>query len=301
MINFSEIPHDSDLWELFARDFLTETGFHIESPPDRGADLGKDMLVSEEISGRVYKGRFRWLVSCKHFSQSGRSVNETDDERNILERLGSFKASGFIGFYSTLASAGLNTRLRQLREEGKIGDYRIFDHKLIENYLLTVGYSGLMIRYFPDSYKEVKPLHLIGNKYQPLPCNYCGKDLLVEMFTRDYSANMVQVYKRDPKTNQVQIKDVYVACKEGCDRTIEASAAAQGLLTLWTDISDMVIPIEYLRSLFAIMNRLRSGADVYTDSAWKKQREVLVAIAQKVLRYTTERERSRFEELLSIL
>ena len=136
MIDYTEIPYNSDLWELFARDFLQKLGFHIESPPDRGADGGKDMLVTEEIQGPVFKGRFRWLVSCKHYATSGKAVNETDDEPNILERMKSFKAGGFLGFYSTLASAGLNTRLRQLRENENIEQYRVFDHKLIENYLV---------------------------------------------------------------------------------------------------------------------------------------------------------------------
>jgi hypothetical protein len=297
MIDFTEITYDSDLWELFTRDFLEEVGFHIETPPDRGADQGKDMLVTEDIAGRVYRGRFRWLVSCKHFAKSRKSVNETDDEPNILERLASFKAEGFIGFYSTLASAGLNTRLRQLRDEGKIRAYRIFDHKWIENHLVTVGFSKLMIRYLPESYKKVKPLHLITNQYEPLLCRTCGKDVLVEMFTKEYLANMVQIYMWDSTTRKEHIEDVYVACKGGCDREIDRDAKTRGLLTGWTDISDMVIPIEFLRFMFATMNRLRNGYDVYTDEAWKKKRAILITLAQKVLRYTTEKERERFKSL----
>lgn len=94
----------------------------------------------------------RWLVSCKHFAHSGNSVKE-NDEQNILERVRSFSAEGFMGFYSTVPSSGLNTRLYQLRNEGQIKEYRIFDHKLIENYLITEGFSELMLRYFPESYK----------------------------------------------------------------------------------------------------------------------------------------------------
>jgi hypothetical protein len=140
MIDFSEISHETDQWELFARDFLQEFGLDIESPPDRGPDAGKDMLVTEETHGALFKGRFRWLVSCKHFAKSGKSINERD-ELNILERMESFCAQGFIGFYSTLASSGLNTRLCTLRDEGKIAEYRIFDHQLITNHLITVGFS----------------------------------------------------------------------------------------------------------------------------------------------------------------
>ncbi|MFZ0052571.1 MAG: hypothetical protein WAK96_12420, partial [Desulfobaccales bacterium] len=151
MIDFLEIPEDGEQWELFARDFLLESGFFIESAPDRGADGGKDMLVSEQLSGNLNKYRFTWLVSCKHFAKSKKSVSESD-EPNIRERLEGFAANGFLGFYSTVPSAAFNTRLNQLKEAGKIQDFKFFDYKLIENYLIRLGYSKILMRYFPKSY-----------------------------------------------------------------------------------------------------------------------------------------------------
>lgn len=105
MIDFTEIQN-GEVWELFARDFLEAYGFYIESPPSRGADDGKDMLVTERLGGRLGTYEFKWLVSCKHKATSQRSVSE-QDEQNILERLRAFGADGFIGFYSTIASSGL--------------------------------------------------------------------------------------------------------------------------------------------------------------------------------------------------
>lgn len=165
MIDFKEIPN-GEIWELFARDFLTQLGFFIESSPDRGSDAGKDIFVSEELTGTLGRYRLRWLVSCKHNAVSGKAVNEAD-ERNILERIESFGAQAFIGFYSTIPSSALNSRLKQLRDGGKIKDYRIFDHKLIESHLIQIGYSMLLMRYLPQSYKTVKPLHLIVSDYVP--------------------------------------------------------------------------------------------------------------------------------------
>ena len=124
MVDFTELP-DGEVWEHFARDFLAESGFQIETSPDRGADAGKDFLVTERLVGRVNTYPFRWLVSCKHFAKSGKSVSE-QDEPNIRERLESFRADGFLGFYSTIPSSGLNSRLMALRNEHKIRDYRIF-------------------------------------------------------------------------------------------------------------------------------------------------------------------------------
>jgi hypothetical protein len=103
LINFAEIA-SGDKWEDFARDFLEELGFQIESPPSRGPDLGKDLLISERLAGKLGKYSFRWLVSCKHFAESRRSVG-SEDESNIRDRLEHFQTDGFLGFYSTVRLA----------------------------------------------------------------------------------------------------------------------------------------------------------------------------------------------------
>lgn len=300
MIDFKEIPSNGDTWELFARDFLRERGFSIESPPDRGPDAGKDLLVIEQLKGNLNEYKFRWLVSCKHFASSGASVSERE-EPNILERVSAFRADGFIAFYSTIASSGLNSRLNSLRNENKIKDFSIIEHKMIENLLVTVGYSHLLMRYFPNSYRSIKPLHLVSDEYQPLNCRVCHKDILMALFSPNYGANIVQVYKWDEEKDINYIQDVYCACAHQCDGQIEVSLNKAGLMTGWVSISDLVIPIEFLRYMLASMNRIRNGKDIYTDEAFNKEKTILVAIAQRVLRATTEWERARFKDLLSIL
>ena len=183
MIDFKEIQSDGEIWELFFRDFLQELGFYIESSVDRGSDGKKDLIVSEQLKGFFLGNyKFKWLVSCKHFAHrnSSNSVKE-DDEPNILERVKGFNCDGFIGFYSTVPSSSLNSRLKQLKENLELKDYRIFDYKLIENYLIRIGFSEILYRYFPISYKEIKPIHLILDEYIPLKCEVCGKDILEEM------------------------------------------------------------------------------------------------------------------------
>jgi len=297
MINFKEIPN-GEIWELFARDFLEAFGFFIESPPDRGPDRGKDLLVTEEIKGKLHRYKFRWLVSCKHFAHSNRAVNE-DDERNLLERIKSFNADGFIGFYSTIPSSNLNQRLFELKRSLEIKDYKIFDRNLIENYLLTAGYSHLVLQYFPDSYKRVKPIHPLLDEYEPLKCDWCGEDLLKKSFTKKYSAVLVEVSKitEDGKN---YIHDIYCACKGKCDRQLEYKYRALGYTTGWEDIEDLFIPPEYIRFIFATMNRIRDGIDIYSDEAYTKLKIILIKIGQRVLRYTTEEELKRFEKLCLI-
>jgi hypothetical protein len=83
LIDFKEISSDGETWELFARDFLEEMGFFIETPPDRVADGDKDMLITEEVKGKLHRDKFRWLVSCKHHAHSDKAVNENDHEKNM--------------------------------------------------------------------------------------------------------------------------------------------------------------------------------------------------------------------------
>lgn len=70
MIDFKEIG-SPEVWELFARDYLVELGFVVEVPPGRGADQGRDLVVSEQLTGKLRTEKFAWLVSCKFFTQAG--------------------------------------------------------------------------------------------------------------------------------------------------------------------------------------------------------------------------------------
>ncbi len=299
MIDFKEISSDGETWELFSRDFLEEMGFFIETPPDRGADGGRDILITEEIKGKLHRDRFRWLVSCKHFTHRNKAVNENDHEKNILERLKGFRADGFIGFYSTLASSGLNNRLTQLRNEKSIRDYRIFDHKLIENHLLTKGFSRIMLRYFPDSYKKVRPIHNVIDEYISLECDNCGKDLLEALYCEGRKALVAQVSKIDAE-GKYQIIETYFACKGGCDKKLSSAAWSKyEATTSWKDIYDLAMPNEYLRWILATINQLSDDYYVYSKSALEKEKHLIMALAQKIFREVTEKERARLRDLMT--
>jgi hypothetical protein len=292
MIEFKEIDQNGEVWELFSRDFLQHLGYYIESTVDRGPDGKKDIIVSELLRGNLGNYRFRWLVSCKHFAnrESSNSVKESD-EPNILERVESFNCDGYIGMYSTIASSGLNTRLTQLKENQKIKDFKIFDYKLIENYLIRIGYSDILMRYFPESYKRVKPLHLLSENYIPLNCKVCGIDILQEMFKNQYHANFVQIHSFKDKGIE-HIHDVYWACKGQCDDVIRLNLP-KGKYTNWQDIGDIVIPIKYVKWILDTINLIESGRNTYEPKALTKEKEFIIAISQKVVREMTQEEKDR--------
>lgn len=295
IVDFTEIPSDGEDWEAFTRDFLVALGFTVESPPDRGADGGKDMLVVEHLPGRLSSYSFRWLVSCKHFAKSQRAVAESD-EQNVLERLASFRADGFLGIYSTLATSGLNTRLRALRNEGKVRDYKVFDARLIENQLLQVGYSQLMMQFMPESYRRAKPLHILMDEYVPLPCRVCHKDLLDELNRAQYTANVI-LGRREQQDGGSVVETFDWCCKGDCNDILDARLQKRGLTTGWEDISDLVIPVWYLKWIMATLNRMRSGLETYSNSAFTDEKEFLIALGQKVFRDSTAEERKRMREV----
>ncbi|WP_218915745.1 hypothetical protein [Halanaerobium praevalens] len=191
------------------------------------------------------------------------------NEQNILERVRSFKADGFIGFYSTIASSNLNKRLFDLKNNKNIKDYKIFDHKLIENYLIRIGFSKLLMRYLPENYKEIKPLHLIVDEYLPLECSVCGKDLLPDLYNNQYGSNIVFVKKvernEDSEIEKTIYKDIYWACKGECDRKLEKNYVDSGFTSSWEDIGDIIKPTVYLRYLFGIMNIYKDNTNIITD------------------------------------
>ena len=300
MIDFKEIDSGEN-WELFARDFLSELGLTIESDPDRGPDGGKDLLVLDKLQGYLGKYSFRWLISCKHFAKSGKAVG-VDDETNILDRMKAVNAEGFLGFYSTLTSSGLNDRLRSLHQNAEIKDYKIYDNKIIENYLIRKGYSHLVLRYFPQSYINIKPLHFIADEYIPLKCKKCSKDLLEAIYSEEqYNGNISMVTKLQRTKSVIKVvEEVYWACKDDCDRTININLGNNGYSTSWEDIGDLAIPSFFLKWIFGLLNNLRDNRIKYTDQAFEQLKHFIFAMSQRVLRESTEKEKKRVIDLIQL-
>jgi hypothetical protein len=300
MIDLREINQDGEVWEQFAEDFLSSAGLSTESPPDRGADGGKDILMLERVSGPMHTEAFRWLVSCKHTAHSGTAISEVTHENNILERVKAFRADGFLGFYSTLPTAGLNNRLRDLVDAGELKAYKIFSGHIIESELLTLGRSWLVRRYFPESYKAVRPLHNVVDGYVALNCDLCGKDLLAELYTGEQRSIVANIVAPSPADKRHVIR-TYFACKGGCDQALEQRAFKRyNASTVWSDISDIAMPNEFLRWLIALVNQLRDGT-TYSDEAFEREKQLIIGLSQKVFREVTESERERFRTLIAML
>lgn len=154
-------------WEHFAVEVLKAVGFSILTEPAYGTDGGKDFIVSYNDENH--------LVSCKHYIQSGNHVGQ-DDEKNISDRLLQFNATGFVGFYSTGITTGLQNRLDAICKNGNY-KYCIFDTPKIIRIMQSMDTKILQsFGLYPHKYY----MNVSEEEYKPLKCMICGKDILTD-------------------------------------------------------------------------------------------------------------------------
>jgi hypothetical protein len=101
----------------------------------------------------------------------------------------------------------------------------------------------------------------------------------------------------DDKKKIARTLDMYWACKGQCDRALEIKFEKRGLITSWEDISDLIIPMVFMKWVITAMNSFRQGTLVFTDPAYEKFTEFTFAVAQLIVRETTDEERERIEVL----
>jgi len=109
MLDFSEISTDGTQFELLLREILFSLNYHVVWS-GVGADGGRDLLVREERSRQAGRRSFTWLVQCKHFATSGRSVGVRDID-NVLDSCSQHSADGYLLVSSTYVSSAVVARL----------------------------------------------------------------------------------------------------------------------------------------------------------------------------------------------
>lgn len=293
IINFKEIPQANtgsglqDTFELFSRDFLQYLGYRIVQDPDRGADGKKDLIVDEICKGVESEYTVRWLVSCKHFAHSGKSVSDTD-EPNIIERLKQHNCDGFMGIYSTIAATSLSGLLNG------IGHHIIFDHEKIESRLLRDS-SGYIIakRYFPESFNnwqlENPSPAKIFDEIPKLVCEHCGKDLL---FSDDHG-----IFIEFENADTGVIERVVTSCHGACDNALVSKMRNIGdYYDRWNDLNDICNPTIWIKTLMAFVNSLKT--EKYSNEAFEKYKSIFINTYPFVARNLTTEENRRVRTLL---
>lgn len=297
MIDFAEIA-DGDGWEAFCRDYLVALGLVVEIPPARGPDGGMDLLVREQLKGALASRPFTWLVSCKHYAGSGKAVGNTD-EVNIVDRLAHYHADGFIGFYSTTASAALVTKLKEFRDNGKLEAFEIYDASRIENGFHDVGLSGVLLQHLPLSHTSLRPIHPLLGKYEALPCDICGKDLLKASLTEGYGGMIIFASRADEDDDSV-VESISFVCKGDCGERMERQNARKGLSEGWDDITDYCNPLIFIRRITGYINQMRNSPTSYSKVAHDRLIGFYINVSQRTLRQANDEDRQRLLEAMEL-
>ncbi len=173
MIDFTEIQ-DSDKWELFCREFLTQSGFIIVREPSKGQDTatgGYDLIVEEEHRAT----RLRWGVSCKHYAPCQKHVSKNDE--HTLSEIANDNYAGLIAFYSTGITSTLESSFNKININTP-KQVILYDSDRIESELKREdnSFEKIFKSYFPESYRDwvnlgINKIHNIEIKWHKLQKN----------------------------------------------------------------------------------------------------------------------------------
>jgi hypothetical protein len=114
-----------------------------------GPDGGRDLVVIERVTGPLAPFERKWLVSCKHFAYSGKSVG-LEDVRDITDACRTVNATGFLLVCSTQPSSSVVRRLQEINAGGGLIT-QFWDSIEIEKRLDTPATFPLINLFFPVS------------------------------------------------------------------------------------------------------------------------------------------------------
>ncbi|WP_415260334.1 restriction endonuclease [Pseudomonas chlororaphis] len=148
MLDFTELPKDGTKFEQLVREVLLKRGLRPHWT-GKGPDSGRDLLVEEPLQGEIQDSKRLWLVDCKHYAHSNRSVGVVDvvDIRDRCERV---KADGYLLACSTTTSSELTRKLGELSSNANIAT-EVWDSVTIERLLLNPSAYSVAQQFFPIS------------------------------------------------------------------------------------------------------------------------------------------------------
>ncbi|MGQ7243165.1 restriction endonuclease [Salinicola sp. V024] len=153
MIDFTELPSDGTMFEQLVRELFIRSGFEVHWT-GVGPDAGRDLVVTEQAKGSLAPFQRKWLVSCKHYANSGKSVG-LQDITDIRDACAAVDAEGFILACSTQPSSTVVRRLDEIHRNGKVLT-KYWDGVEIETRLNTPSTFPLISLFFPKSSESFK-------------------------------------------------------------------------------------------------------------------------------------------------
>lgn len=288
LIDFNEIESfpignklTLDRFECFAEDLLYALGFTIISSPGRGADGGKDLIVSEIKQGILSSKTSKILVSCKNFSKSRKSVN-CNDEPNIKDRLERHRCDSFLGFYSTIASSDLVSNTDTIKERSNELSINFLSGHQIRKLLCRNNQTLEVFKtYLPSSFRKYSSSNLISNIYPEPPyinCQRCSQNLLdlgdVKKWDQSY---VLHHFKYDLSSDREipYLKGLFFTCAN-CKDIIknqlpnEDSAVHRYFFTTYeSQLSSYIDPCYFIDRIIETQSRLRNIPDYMNDDLFR--------------------------------
>ncbi|QQS34788.1 MAG: restriction endonuclease [Ignavibacteriales bacterium] len=156
VIDFTELKGyvKGEHFEALIREIAKQLGLSV-SWSGRGADEGKDLIFTEIRKGAISNNVSKWLVQCKDFSKTGKSVNE-NDVGAITDKVKQHKADGYLLATTTVVSSGLMKKLEAL-DISKGGEIfiKVWDYSELVGYLSREEFKDITKQYLPESYRNL--------------------------------------------------------------------------------------------------------------------------------------------------
>ncbi len=186
IIDFTEIS-DSHEFENFAMQLLIYQSNKVISIPAIGPDGGKDFICEEPSR---YTAGTRWLVSCKHYAHSGRTVGVADDKADV-NKLIQHNCHCFMFMYSTPISEPLRSSIEQVCNNST-GNPKawFFTPTEIQNIILSdPHFYPLLQQYFPASHQRLMGCF----NTNPVCCSNgsCSSNNIYAVYTKDSTTRMI--------------------------------------------------------------------------------------------------------------
>ncbi|CBJ50893.1 restriction endonuclease [Ralstonia solanacearum] len=148
MLDFKELATDGQDFELLIREILFREGFHV-AWSGRGADGGRDLVCTESRQTILGSEAKRWLVQCKHFAHSEKSVGIADLD-DIVTSAAQHRCSGYLLACSTFPSSAVVQRLEGIAANSEMRlSTNYWDAVQIERLLATPLMWRIAQRFFP--------------------------------------------------------------------------------------------------------------------------------------------------------
>lgn len=149
LVDFSELSRDGAGLEGLARLLGLSLGLEVEWT-GIGPDGGKDLIFKDLEKGHLGSTSFKWLVQCKDFSESNKTVGDSDVP-SILDKVEQHKCNGFLLIVTTRVSAGLTLRMSSLKLKTQV-----WDQYELTQLLLQPQNDLLLLQFFPTSYSKIQ-------------------------------------------------------------------------------------------------------------------------------------------------